>query len=378
VFISELLELTAVRRSIARPVAAGFLGPLLQPWLHHATCTVGCALSWILRFCAAMLFAPYSSFPACLLRVAEQAGQVPRETRTELYDFPVNSVYQGQQLAGVGSQSLAHYAVSGNVGLPETYPAPPQGIVLQFPGAQEAAEDNEEDDGQKIPSVAAKAEKHAKHAAKDLERDLKQTAKTSDEVSQQIRELKRWIRDKTDGVIRQIQGQNSKMTQRIALVPLTGGPRGIVGLPGIPGKNGLDGANGAPGAPGSMGNPGGSGPMGISGPAGAPGSPGTYGRRGPSGIALPQLPMHVLCGTLLRRQSHRVSIMRLKARHFCALGSTGVLEQSVKTHPAVISHLTREASRVSMWDVIHGRGERDSQTTLIVTLQIECATMMYR
>jgi len=222
-------------------------------------------------------------FGCVLLGVVFEAGQEPGGTRTELYDFPVNEVYQGQQLAGVGSQSLAHYSVSGNVALPETYPAPPKVIVLQFPGAQEAAEDNEEDDGQKIPSMAKKAEKHAKRNAKYLERDLKRTRKTSDEVSQQIRQLKRWIRDKTDGVIRQIQGQNSKLTQKIALVPLTGGPGGVIGLPGIPGKNGLDGANGAPGAPGSMGNPGGSGPMGVSGPAGAPGSPGTYGRRGPSG-----------------------------------------------------------------------------------------------
>jgi len=222
-------------------------------------------------------------FGCVLLGVVFQAGQAEQGVRTELYEFPVNSVYQGQQLAGVGSQSLAHYAVTGNVGLPETQAAPPRGIVLQFPGAQEAAEDNEEDDDQKVPSIAKKAEDKAKRAAKDLERDLKRTKKTSDEVSQQIRELKRWIRDKTDGVIRQIQGQNSKMTQKIALVPLTQGPRGVIGLPGIPGKNGLDGANGAPGAPGPMGNPGASGPMGVTGPAGAPGAPGTYGRRGPAG-----------------------------------------------------------------------------------------------
>jgi len=213
-----------------------------------------------------------------------QAGQAERGGRTELalYEYPVNG-YQGQQLAGVDSQSLAHYAVTGNVALPETQPAPPRGIVLQFPGAQEAAEDNEEDDDQKVPKIAKEAEHKAKRAAKDLERDLQRTKKTSEEVSQQIRELKRWIRDKTDEVIRQVQGQNSKMTQKIELVPLTPGPRGIIGLPGIPGKNGLDGANGAPGEPGPMGNPGQSGPMGVEGPAGAPGAPGTYGRRGPAG-----------------------------------------------------------------------------------------------
>ena len=222
-------------------------------------------------------------FPELTPRGNPQAGQEEREARTELYDYPVNEVFQGQQLAGVNSQSLAHYAVTGNVALPETQQAPPRGIILQFPGAQEAAEDNEEDDEQKVPSMAKHAEAKAKRSAKDLERSLKRTKKTSDQVSQQIRELKRWIRDKTDGVIRQIQGQNSKLTQRIALVPLTPGPRGVIGLPGIPGKNGLDGANGAPGAPGPMGNPGQGGPMGISGPAGAPGAPGTYGRRGPSG-----------------------------------------------------------------------------------------------
>lgn len=211
----------------------------------------------------------------------KQAGQTERGVRTDLYEFPVNDVYQGQQLAGI--QSLAHYSVTGQMALPSTEPAPPRGIVLQFPGAQEAAEDNVEDDGQKIPSAAKKAEHKAKRAAKDLERDLKRTKKTSEEVSQQIRELKRWIRDKTDGVIRQIQGQNSKMTQKIALVPLTPGPRGVTGLPGIPGKNGLDGANGAPGAPGRMGNAGQSGPGGLPGPAGAPGAPGTWGRRGPRG-----------------------------------------------------------------------------------------------
>ena len=229
-----------------------------------------------------------ASAPADVCRVrAWQTGQVePRGRRAELYDFPVSAVYRGQrsqQLARVPAQSLAQYAVTGNVGLPETHAAPPRGIVLQFPGAQEAAEDNEEDDDQKIPRVAKKAEAHAKRAARSLERDLKRTKKTSEEVSQQIRQLKRWIRDKTDVVIRQIQGQNTKLTQRIKLVPLTPGPRGIIGLPGMPGKNGLDGANGSPGAPGAMGPPGGSGPMGVEGPAGAPGAPGTYGRRGPAG-----------------------------------------------------------------------------------------------
>ena len=222
----------------------------------------------------------------CCVR-AWQTGQVEaRGRRAELYEFPVSAVYRGQrsqQLARAPAQSLAQYAVTGNVGLPETHAAPPRGIVLQFPGAQEAAEDNEEDDDQKIPRVAQKAEAHAKRAARSLERDLKRTKKTSEEVSQQIRQLKRWIRDKTDVVIRQIQGQNTKLTQRIKLVPLTPGPRGIIGLPGMPGKNGLDGANGSPGAPGAMGPPGGSGPMGVEGPAGAPGAPGTYGRRGPAG-----------------------------------------------------------------------------------------------
>merc|ERR1719261_1999930 len=105
-----------------------------------------------------------------LLGAIFKTGQVEaRGRRAELYEFPVSAVYRGQrsqQLARAPAQSLAQYAVTGNVGLPETHAAPPRGIVLQFPGAQEAAEDNEEDDDQKIPRVAKKAEAHAKRAAR--------------------------------------------------------------------------------------------------------------------------------------------------------------------------------------------------------------------
>lgn len=55
-------------------------------------------------------------------------------SRTELYEYPVNQLYQGSTPAQM--QSLAKYAITGDVALPSTYPSPPQGIVLQFPGAQ--------------------------------------------------------------------------------------------------------------------------------------------------------------------------------------------------------------------------------------------------
>ena len=41
----------------------------------------------------------------------------------------MNQVYQGQQLAGVSSQSLAHYAVTGNVALPETHEAAVKALI---------------------------------------------------------------------------------------------------------------------------------------------------------------------------------------------------------------------------------------------------------
>jgi len=151
---------------------------------------------------------------------------------------------------------------------------------------QEAAEDNVEDDDQKLPRSARKQEKHEKREAKRLERDLLRTKKTSEDVNSQIRELKRWIRDQTDGIVRKIQTYNTKLSQKIALVPPSPGPQGPPGLPGLPGKNGMDGTPGSPGPPGPMGDPGQSGPAGPAGPAGAPGRPGAFGPSGPPGSTL--------------------------------------------------------------------------------------------
>lgn len=182
---------------------------------------------------------------------------------TELEAFEVTP-----QLGSVSPvQSLAQYQVSGNVGLPEAHPAAPKGIVLQFPGAevdtpppchcaiwnqrhadvdrallvvsallmsawcgeplQEAAEDNQEDDEQEIPKAAEEQENKEKREADRLEKELAHTKETSQAVDQQIRELKRWIRDRTDETIRKVQEQNSILSNKIQLVPLTPGPRGV-------------------------------------------------------------------------------------------------------------------------------------------------------
>jgi hypothetical protein len=242
---------------------------------------------------------------------------------TELEAFEVTP-----QLGSVSPvQSLAQYQVSGNVGLPEAHPAAPKGIVLQFPGAevdtpppchcaiwnqrhadvdrallvvsallmsawcgeplQEAAEDNQEDDEQEIPKAAEEQENKEKREADRLEKELAHTKETSQAVDQQIRELKRWIRDRTDETIRKVQEQNSILSNKIQLVPLTPGPRGSTGLPGLPGKNGANGAQGASGPPGPAGDPGISGPVGPQGPAGPPGEPGAYGPAGGEGGAGP-------------------------------------------------------------------------------------------
>jgi len=79
-----------------------------------------------------------------------------------------------------------------------------------------------------------------------LEKALAQTKQTSQQVDEQIRELKRWIRDRTDETVRKVQEQNAIMTNKIALVPLTPGSRGSTGLPGLPGKNGINGGSVTP------------------------------------------------------------------------------------------------------------------------------------
>jgi len=56
------------------------------------------------------------------------------DQRAELYEYPM-TVQTPQQ----SQQQLAQYMVSGAVNVPETNPAPPQGIVMQFPGAQVGA-----------------------------------------------------------------------------------------------------------------------------------------------------------------------------------------------------------------------------------------------
>eukprot|EP00960_Hanusia_phi_P053225 761924-Hanusia_phi.AAC.3 len=232
---------------------------------------------------------------SALLMPAMSFGDSP--SKTELYEYPVNQLYQGSAPAQM--QSLAKYAITGDVALPSTYPSPPQGIVLQFPGAQEAAEDDEEDDDQKLPEQAKEEEESDEDKAKRLEKELKTTRDRSEEIGEKIRELKRWIRDKTDDVVRKVQEQNTKLSEKIALVPLTPGPPGNMGIPGLPGKNGREGApgnsselmseklnalsSGTPGPPGPIGDPGEPGPMGPAGPAGEPGAPGTFGRRGSEG-----------------------------------------------------------------------------------------------
>jgi hypothetical protein len=73
---------------------------------------------------------------ASLLRIflAEQASG-PDGTILEDYSRYPLSVAAGQQLSS--QTSLANYLVKGNIDLPDGgTAAPPQGIVMQFPGAQ--------------------------------------------------------------------------------------------------------------------------------------------------------------------------------------------------------------------------------------------------
>ena len=66
--------------------------------------------------------------------LAEQASG-PGDTVLDDYSRYPLSVAAGQQLSS--QTSLANYLVKGNIDLPEGgTAAPPQGIVMQFPGAQ--------------------------------------------------------------------------------------------------------------------------------------------------------------------------------------------------------------------------------------------------
>ena len=104
--------------------------------------------------------------------------------------------------------------------------------------------------------------------ANDLERELERTKKNSVALGRQIRELQRYVRDKTEEFMRQVQVQyllilfglllfgmscsqniteqddNQKLSLKVEEVPPTPGPPGPTGIPGIPGKNGINGAQG--------------------------------------------------------------------------------------------------------------------------------------
>lgn len=106
---------------------------------------------------------------------------------------------------------------------------------------QTQAEGETDDDDDKVPKEARKKEEKEKEASRQLERDLKQTEGRSRKIGSQLRELTRWIREQTSNVIRSVQAQNAKLTQKINDVPLTPGEPGPRGLPGVPGKNGMNG-----------------------------------------------------------------------------------------------------------------------------------------
>lgn len=124
------------------------------------------------------------------------------------YDSEYNAMAQQQQLMMQQARTtqLPNYVVSGAVNAPSGgVQAPPQGVVMQFPGGQDAAdnasiEPGEEDAEQELTAEekAAKAEKEKQQM---LERAIKRTRKNVIRAKIDMNGLRRWIKKQTKALI---------------------------------------------------------------------------------------------------------------------------------------------------------------------------------
>eukprot|EP00281_Chroomonas_sp_CCMP1168_P032143 CAMPEP_0206252060 /NCGR_PEP_ID=MMETSP0047_2-20121206/22367_1 /ASSEMBLY_ACC=CAM_ASM_000192 /TAXON_ID=195065 /ORGANISM="Chroomonas mesostigmatica_cf, Strain CCMP1168" /LENGTH=244 /DNA_ID=CAMNT_0053678077 /DNA_START=9 /DNA_END=740 /DNA_ORIENTATION=- len=177
---------------------------------------------------------------------------------------------------------LPNYVVTGAVNTPTGgTQAPPQGVVMQFPGGQDQADDGslEPGGGGAEPDVSEEA-LEVKEQQKRLYRSLLRTKRSVRHETASLNGLRRWVHGQAAEVVRALQAQTRRLVKRVERQPLTAGARGARGPPGTPGKNGVNGAHGQPGPPGPEGKPGKPGPQGE---RGAPGPMGLTGPVGPNG-----------------------------------------------------------------------------------------------
>mmetsp|Transcript_26066 Transcript_26066/g.53124 ORF Transcript_26066/g.53124 Transcript_26066/m.53124 type:complete len:263 (+) Transcript_26066:40-828(+) len=227
---------------------------------------------------------------ACLVFVTEVYNE-----SVALEQYP-QYAYGQQQLAQAQFQQLPAYTVTGAVNAPSGgSAAPPNGVVMQFPGSQDSVDDTPaEEEGEEQLSAEEKAAKAQKAEQKRLKRALDRTKARSYKITSSMSELRRWIKNQAKEVVRSVQEQTKRLTTKVAAVPGVVGPQGPRGNPGQPGKNGPNGAHGAPGKPGPDGEPGPAGPpgeQGPPGPVGVIGPEGKEGPQGPRGVAGPKGPV---------------------------------------------------------------------------------------
>jgi hypothetical protein len=143
------------------------------------------------------------------------------------YQAEYNAVAQQQQLMqqqGARMTQLPNYVVSGAVNAPSGgEQAPPQGVVMQFPGGQDAASDSQagiepgEEDEEEAMTEEEKAEKAEKEKQQKLERSLKRTKKNVIRAKLDMNGLRRWIKKQTKSLIRSVQVRETKKRDADAL-----------------------------------------------------------------------------------------------------------------------------------------------------------------
>jgi len=211
-------------------------------------------------------------------------AQELRSGDTELYE------QQNQNSAGATFQQLPEYTVTGAMAAPSagSQAAPQGGVVMQFPGSESAQGGDEDEDGEdseadKKLTADEQAAKKEKHKMDELFRELSRTKKRSYKISENMFELKRYIKLKAKETLGSIQTQIQKLQDQIWAVPGTVGPEGPRGKAGDPGLNGENGPHGESGPSGPSGDPGPAGPEGEKGPDGPTGVIGPMGPEGPPG-----------------------------------------------------------------------------------------------
>jgi hypothetical protein len=91
---------------------------------------------WCGNYCSSQRGCRLSSIPFfCVEQVGTESARVEQDAQTSTELYGEGYYADGQQL--VDASSLAKYAVTGNIQLPEGGVAsPPMGVIMQFPSAQ--------------------------------------------------------------------------------------------------------------------------------------------------------------------------------------------------------------------------------------------------